>query len=172
VLALEPPIQTGRLAVDLSLLAKFTTFCKAMKVEPHLDLTFHGPLSPATVRIPCLAGFYGVVMPRQLAYDTPIPDWLQPPQPDESRVIRLHDLDGVDTFTGTDDDGCVWSQFQVDALAEQESGSCSICGATLHSGWHCLDGGEEVCDSHVQFITSEVASGNCSPSEEPVAIPA
>jgi hypothetical protein len=110
-------------------------------------------------------------MPRQIAYEEPIPTWLlpEPPATGEFRVIQLHDLDGVDTFTGTDDDGCVWTQFVVDAKAEQEPGTCAICGATLHSGWMNLDnGGEEVCAEHIEMIASESdnASGQFPQSDE------
>ncbi len=172
VLALDTPITpTIRTAFDGALLAKFASFAKTMGVPPHLDLGFHGTVSPTSVRIAGLASFYGVAMPRQLAYEEPIPSWLLPP-PDvlPERIIRLHDMDGG---TGTDDAGCVWTQFLVDELAEQEPGTCALCSATLHSGWMNLDnGGEEVCSDHVQL--PEDASGQFSPSVDamPVAIPA
>jgi len=88
------------------------------------------------------------------------------------------------TFTGTDDDGCVWTRFVVDALAEQAPGICAICGTELQSGWTNLDnGGEEVCDEHIVFAESqeEDASGEFAQSEiapvhttgeMPIAIPA
>ncbi|OPZ83650.1 MAG: hypothetical protein BWY76_02181 [bacterium ADurb.Bin429] len=179
VLALEPSTPTGRLAFDLGLLAKFTTFAKAMKVDPHLDFCLHGPLSPAAIRIAGLAGFFGVLMPRQLAYETAIPDWLPLPQSDESRVIRLRDVEGVAVLTGVDEDGCHWSQFFVDELAEQAPGTCAVCGAAIPVGWMNLDNdGEEVCDRHIQLITDDAVdgSGTCSttvaPAEDAVAIPA
>jgi hypothetical protein len=176
VLALDLVTPTARTAYDLSLLAKFARFAKALGVPPHLDLGFHGVISPASVRLAGLSGFYGVIMPRQLAYDDAIPPWLWSGPDDRERVIRLHDLDGVDTFTGTDDDGRVWTQFIVDALAEQEPGVCAICGTTLQSGWQCLDGGEEVCDTHVQRDDPGTISRTVEalPTEDdiPVAIPA
>ncbi|HOF87191.1 MAG TPA: hypothetical protein PLZ36_03665, partial [Armatimonadota bacterium] len=161
-------------------------FCKTVGVPPHLDFSFHGVISPAIVRIAGLAGFYGVVMPRQLAYDAPIPDWLQPPQAEESepRVIRLHDVEGIAKLAGVDDDGLHWVQFEIDEFAGQEPGICGICSATLQSGWLCGDGGEEVCDRHVQIIANDTcdvdASGDIAQSVEaplpaedaPVAIPA
>jgi len=74
-------------------------------------------------------------------------------QPDEDgdEKIILHDIEGMARKSGTDDDGNKWVQFEVDAFAEQEPGECSICGDELESGWMCLDGGEEVCDKHVDL---------------------
>lgn len=67
------------------------------------------------------------------------------------QTIMLHDVDGFARKSGTDTNGCYWIEFEVDYFAEQEDGECSICGKTLSSGWMCLDGGDEVCDSHVDF---------------------
>lgn len=170
VLALDTPLTpTVRTAYDLALLGRFAAFAKAMGQPPHCDLALHGTLSPVSVRIAGLTGFYGILMPRQLAYEEAIPAWLLPPQAALPRVIHLHDLEGSDMYTGTDEAGCVWSQFLVDALAEQAPGLCAICGATLHHGWHCLDGGEEVCDDHVTW--DDDAVGHLSQSIE-VPIPA
>ena len=74
---------------------------------------------------------------------------LEPTGGDEK--IKLHDIGGVSRKSGNDDDGNKWIQFEVDYNAEQEPGECSICGAELESGWMCLDGGEEVCDDHVDM---------------------
>ncbi|MEK6862325.1 MAG: hypothetical protein AABY07_10270 [Nanoarchaeota archaeon] len=43
-------------------------------------------------------------------------------------------------------------QFEVDHLAEQNTGGCCICGAELESGWMCLDGGDEVCSEHIDIV--------------------
>lgn len=69
----------------------------------------------------------------------------------EGEVIVLHDIEGIAVLSGTDQDGLTWTQFEVDSFAEQEPGTCDICGKELWSGWVCLDGGDEVCDSHVRF---------------------
>ena len=66
-------------------------------------------------------------------------------------TIRLSKVDGIARLSGTDAYGNSWTQFEVDYLAEQTDGECDICGATLSEGWMCLDGGDEVCDSHVYF---------------------
>lgn len=185
VLALDTPVApTARTAYDVALLTKFAAFAKVMGQPPHIDMAFHGTLSPASVRIAGLSGFYGILMPRQMAYEEAIPTWLLPPQVEEPelRTIHLHDLDGIDTFTGTDDDGCVWTQFEVDTLAEQLPGICAICGAELQSGWLNMDnGGEEVCSDHIQLSETDSASEQFAQSDEeplpiedemPVAIPA
>lgn len=178
VLALESVTPTARTAYDVTLLAKFAAFAKAMGQPPHLDLAFHGPTSPATVRIAGLSGFYGILMPRQIAYEEPIPAWLQPPQAEEpeepaARVICLHDVDGIAVLSGTDEDGCTWTQFTVDEFAEQQPGICGICGAELRSGWMCGDGGEEVCDDHVQIMeaaTAVAAEAPVSPNDVPITM--
>ena len=66
-------------------------------------------------------------------------------------TIRLKNIEGIARLSGTDEHGNVWLQFEVDYLAEQESGECCICEVELVEGWLCLDGGEEVCDKHVIF---------------------
>lgn len=67
-------------------------------------------------------------------------------------TIKLHDIQGIArNKSGLDDHNNAWTEFEVDYSAEQEDGECSICGKTLSSGWMCLDGGDEVCDSHVEY---------------------
>jgi len=38
------------------------------------------------------------------------------------------------------------------AIADQNTGECSICGKELESGFICLDGGEEFCSDHIIFV--------------------
>lgn len=66
------------------------------------------------------------------------------------KEITLHNIEGFARKSGIDQDGNHWIQFEVDYMAEQEPGECCICGAVTESGWLCLDGGEECCDSHVE----------------------
>jgi hypothetical protein len=64
--------------------------------------------------------------------------------------IKLVAVGGIARKHGTEAGSkAVWVEFDVDAFADQEPGTCSICGATLETGWMCLDGGEEVCREHV-----------------------
>ena len=65
--------------------------------------------------------------------------------------IHLVDVEGFARKSGTDEHGCKWIEFEVDYMAEQEAGECCICGARLEAGWLCLDGGDEVCSSHVVY---------------------
>jgi hypothetical protein len=65
--------------------------------------------------------------------------------------IQLHDVQGITCLSGVDEYGKMWTQFIVDFFAEQDEGTCFICGASLSIGWLCLDGGEEVCDKHVSY---------------------
>jgi len=64
-------------------------------------------------------------------------------------TIVLTDIRGIMYRSGTDEHGNTWMEFDVDEFADQSQGTCVICGATLDSGWMCMDGGEEVCDGHV-----------------------
>ena len=66
--------------------------------------------------------------------------------------FKLTDIEGISRLSGTADNGSKWIQFEVDYLAEQTDGLCSICGNILSSGWMCLDGGEEVCSEHIELI--------------------
>jgi hypothetical protein len=61
-------------------------------------------------------------------------------------------VEGFARQSGTDEGGANWIEFEVDYGAEQEPGECDICGAEIETGWMCLDGGEEVCDEHVEII--------------------
>jgi len=70
-----------------------------------------------------------------------------------SEVIKLRDKSGIARHTGVDEHGNIWTEFEVDFFAEQSAGECSICGAELLHGWQCMDGGEEVCDVHIEFET-------------------
>jgi len=74
-------------------------------------------------------------------------------------TITLHDITGFARKGGTDEHGNAWIEFEVDAFAEQEPGTCSICEAELESGWMCLDGGEEVCDEHIVLDESGYDKG-------------
>ena len=69
--------------------------------------------------------------------------------------IKLSDIQDISRLSGMDRNGNAWIQFEVDYLAEQLDGECAECGAVLSQGWMCLDGGEEVCSSHIQFETDE-----------------
>ena len=65
--------------------------------------------------------------------------------------VVLHDVEGIARKTGVDRHGATWVEFEVDYLAEEQPGTCAICGAEIESGWMCLDGGEEICDDHVRY---------------------
>jgi hypothetical protein len=69
----------------------------------------------------------------------------------EGVMIKLTDIEGISRLSGTAEDGTKWIQFEVDYLAEQQDGECVECQAVLTSGWMCLDGGDEVCDSHIEL---------------------
>lgn len=73
----------------------------------------------------------------------------------KKETITLRNIEGIALKTGTDLHGCQWTEFTVDHFAEQEAGECAICGASLESGWLCLDGGEEVCSTHVETLLSD-----------------
>jgi hypothetical protein len=68
---------------------------------------------------------------------------------DNDKTIVLHDVTGIARRTGTDQHGLTWQEFDVDYGALEEAGECVICGRRIESGWVCLDGGDEVCDSHL-----------------------
>jgi hypothetical protein len=81
----------------------------------------------------------------------PAPLYAPESKPQEENTIRLHDVQGIVHKDGIDEHGNAWTMFTVDYLAEQEPGECVICGAELEEGWMCLDGGNEVCASHVEI---------------------
>ena len=66
-------------------------------------------------------------------------------------TIKLVNAEGISRLSGDDENGNKWVEFEVDYFAEQEAGECSICGKELESGWMCLDGGDEVCASHIEY---------------------
>ena len=65
--------------------------------------------------------------------------------------IRLTNITGICRFSGTCQDDCTWTQFEVNSQAEQEPGECCICGKTTESGWLCMDGGDEACEDCVEW---------------------
>ena len=67
----------------------------------------------------------------------------------QTEIVRIE----LDSFgdSGIDENGGTWTRFEVDYFAEQEAGTCDICEVDdLEFGWLLLDGGEEICDSHVE----------------------
>ena len=67
---------------------------------------------------------------------------------------------GIAKLSGTDNHGMVWTQFEVDYLAEDliingvyqvSDGTCSACQDQISEGWLCLDDSEELCDECVDF---------------------
>jgi hypothetical protein len=66
-------------------------------------------------------------------------------------TITLTNVEGFGRVSGTDEHGNHWINFEVDYFAEQLTGQCVICDAELEAGWLCLDGGDEVCDHHVNL---------------------
>lgn len=68
-----------------------------------------------------------------------------------SERVILSDVEGSARKSGVDQHGNQWTEFTVDYGAEQEPGTCCICGAEIESGWLCLNGGDECCAEHVEF---------------------
>lgn len=156
VIPTAPPQPLTGFAVDVGLLSKLMAFCKTLKIEPQIALSFtrvHGPLR---IRLRNLSSFLGVVMPMAIDTTADLPDWYPVPV-EEPRTIHLQSIEGEATRTGIDDQGCAWAQFSVDPLAEQEPGVCAICGEVITHGWQSLDGGEEVCNAHVTIPVQEIA---------------
>ena len=72
-------------------------------------------------------------------------------------TITLHNVErGMCHASGTDEHGNLWTEFEVDHMAEQSSGECCICGAELEEGFMCMDGGEEICHDHVEYAEDKV----------------
>ena len=49
----------------------------------------------------------------------------------------------------TDNEGNEWKHFNVDYGAGEMDGECVDCDATLVEGGLCLEGGDEVCGTHL-----------------------
>jgi hypothetical protein len=74
---------------------------------------------------------------------------------DDPEQIVLHNVTGFARRSGTDEHGCQWLEFDCDYGALEEAGECVICGKRIETGWVCLDGGDEACDSHVVISEEE-----------------
>ena len=75
-------------------------------------------------------------------------------------TIELAYISGIDKLMWLDAQGNHWIQFEVDYFAEQTDGVCTMCSATLSSGWLCLDGGDEICDRHVTLeVCARIRAG-------------
>jgi hypothetical protein len=65
-----------------------------------------------------------------------------------AKTVVLAEWDGgYGREYGTDIDGAAWTTFEQDD-AEGLS-DCAVCGVPVWDGWHCMDGGDVVCDEHV-----------------------
>lgn len=68
------------------------------------------------------------------------------------KKIKLHH-DPRNDQNFVDDEGCVWTKFEVDYLALQEPGFCEECDTEiLDAGFLCLDGGGEACRDCVEIV--------------------
>lgn len=76
-----------RIGLDLALLSRFTAFAKVLKEEPHIDVSFSHALGPIGIRLKSINSFYGIVMPRQVAFDTVIPGWLDLPSSADTDMV-------------------------------------------------------------------------------------
>ena len=65
---------------------------------------------------------------------------------------QLTVTDGFARLSGHDENGCHWIEFTVDYFADETDGECARCGATVSSGWLCLDGADEYCRSCVDVV--------------------
>lgn len=61
--------------------------------------------------------------------------------------VRLVDVEGIDLYTGHDEEGRTWSEFELDVADPPYI--CSICGDEIHLGWLCANTGDTICDAHV-----------------------
>jgi hypothetical protein len=157
-------------AFDLELLDRFSTFAKRIGYGPYLEMGFHRSNGPTSVRVQGLSSFYGICMPRQLVFDEAMPRWVQSQVPDRqvpTDEVFLSQIQGEAHLSGVDQHDRTWVQFEVDPLAEQAPGACSICGVKISAGWQCGDGGDEVCGDHVRFTEDMPNLPGIAEAEEP-----
>jgi hypothetical protein len=64
-----------------------------------------------------------------------------------TKVIHLHDIEGFVRKSGIDEHGNAWIEDEV----TEDPLECDICGEEIWSGWTCLDGGDFICNEHVEF---------------------
>jgi hypothetical protein len=69
----------------------------------------------------------------------------------KGKALHLTDIQGFMRLSGVDEYGNHYIQFEVDYMAEQEIGECSLCGEKMDSGWLCLDGGDEYCNQCISY---------------------
>jgi hypothetical protein len=66
----------------------------------------------------------------------------------------------VDDSTGRyhDQFGQTWVHVLVDPFAMQPAVQCGECEVEADQGWLCLDGGGELCVSHIEITTPEIVA--------------
>ena len=74
---------------------------------------------------------------------------------EETNISVTLDSDCISRLRGQDEYDLYWIEFETDWFAGGEAGECSICSKEITEGWLCLDGGEEVCSSHINLIESK-----------------
>jgi hypothetical protein len=83
-------------------------------------------------------------------------------------TVKLTNVEGFARLSGTDQHSNLWVQFEVDpfttngldmvngddnfSLDYEFEETCPECGTAMTSGWLCMDGGESLCNDHVEII--------------------
>jgi len=74
---------------------------------------------------------------------------------EETKIPVTLDSTCIARLSGQDEYDLSWIEFETDWFAGQLPANCSICGEEITAGWLCLDGGEEVCATHVNLIENK-----------------
>ena len=74
---------------------------------------------------------------------------------EEIKIPVTLDSTCIARLRGQDELDLSWIEFETDWFAGESPANCSICGEEITAGWLCLDGGEEVCASHVNLIENK-----------------
>ena len=64
--------------------------------------------------------------------------------------MLLTDVKGRKFLTGTDEQGNIWNQFEIDYLNDPTTETCMECNRPLEFGWRSMQD-ETVCDDEVNY---------------------
>ena len=74
---------------------------------------------------------------------------------EETMIPVTLDSNCIARLSGQDEYDLNWIEFETDWFAGENPANCSICGEEITAGWLCLDGGEEVCATHINLIENK-----------------
>jgi hypothetical protein len=73
-----------------------------------------------------------------------------------SEIVLARDWDSIGCLAGISPEGAYW--IYDDGSMLESADTCAICDRNVWARFHCLDGGEVVCEQHISFAPSSIVN--------------